>query len=64
MGETTLEDVNRNLERLTKIVVDIQEHLQDSVLTSEEEELLDECLRNENSGSLTSAEDLKTELGI
>ena len=52
------------LSRLTKIVLALQEHIEDSVLTSEEEEIVEEYHKDKKDGNLISSEDLKTELGL
>ncbi len=59
MEQITLESVNENVEILKKTVFAIQEHLEDSFLTPEEEADLDEALEEHKKGEVFSLEDLE-----
>ena len=64
MEQVTLERLNENVEMLKKMVLSIQEHLEDVHLSAEEEDLFDEYLKDKKEGKLISHEDLKAELGL
>jgi hypothetical protein len=64
MEEISLRKVSEDLEFLKKAVIAIQEYIEDIHLTDDEEELLDEYLKDKREGKLISHEDLKAELGL
>lgn len=62
MEQVTLEQINENVEILKRAVFSIQEHLEDSFLTAEEEANLEAGLKELREGKTISLEDLKKEL--
>ena len=64
MEQSSLNKISEDMAFLKKAVIAIQEHIEDTHLTAEEEILLEECIKNEKKGKLISHEDLKAELGL
>ena len=62
MEQVTLEKVNENVEMLKKVVFQIQEYIEDSFLTHEEEANLMEARKELENGETISLEDLEKEL--
>jgi hypothetical protein len=62
MENITLETIHEDLNNLKKIILSIQETLEDSFLTNEEEELLEKSYESEKKGLLNSHEDLEKDL--
>jgi hypothetical protein len=64
MENITLETIHNDLNNLKNLVLNIQETLDDSFLTTEEENLLEKSYENEKKGLLISSEDLEKELSL
>ena len=65
MSETTFQkQILARLDNVERSINQIREHIEDSKLTDEEKQLLQESLRHENEGNLISSKDLKKKLGI
>ncbi len=64
MENITLETIHNDLNNLKNLVLNIQETLDDSFLTTEEENLLEESYENEKKGLLISNEDIEKELSL
>jgi len=64
MEQITLEKVNENVESLKRVVLTIKEFIEDTHLTTEEEEELEEYLKNKKEKKLISAKNLRTELNL
>ena len=65
MSETTFEkQILARLDNVERSINQIREHIEDSKLTDEEKQLLQESLRHEKEGKLISSKDLKKKLGI
>ena len=65
MSETTFQkQVLAKLDNVERSIHFILEHIEDSKLTDEEKQLLQESLKHEKEGKLISSKDLKKKLGI
>ena len=64
MEQVTLEKVNENVELLKQMVLSIQEKMEDNFLTSEEEELLEESLRDRKDGKLKTIDEIEKALDL
>jgi hypothetical protein len=63
MTEVTIEQVYKELKALRTAVEAMKEEIEDRLLTSEEEVLVEKALQEHREGKTTSLEDLKRELG-
>lgn len=65
MTETTFEkEVMSKLDRVEKTMNQILDYIEDSKLTAQEKQLLQESIDEEKKGNLTSAKDLRKKLGL
>jgi hypothetical protein len=64
MEQVTLEKVNENVELLKQMVLSIQEKMEDNFLTSEEEDLLEESLRDRKDGKLKTIDEIEKALDL
>ena len=65
MSETTFEkQIISKLDRVEKTMNQILEHIEDTKLTAEEKQLLQESYKEEKEGKLISSKELKKNLGI
>jgi hypothetical protein len=64
MEQVTLEKINENVELLKQMVLSIQENMEDNFLTSEEEELLEESLRDRKDGKLKTIDEIEKALDL
>jgi hypothetical protein len=59
MKQVTLESVNENVESLKKMVLFMQEYLEDSFLNAEEEILVEKAIENYKAGKTKNFKDIK-----
>jgi len=65
MGQLTFEEqVLKKLDRVERSVHHILEHIEDSKLSDEEKELLEESYKHEKEGKLISSKELSRNLGL
>ena len=64
MEQITLESVNENVESLKKMMTFMQEYLEDSFLTAEEEILVEDAVENYKNNKTKSLEDIKRKLDV
>lgn len=65
MSETTFEkQIISKLDRVEKTMNQILEYIEDTKLTAEERQLLQESYKQEKEGKLISSKDLKKKLGM
>lgn len=65
MSETTFErQILSKLDRVERTMNQILEYMEDSKLTAEERQLLQESIKQEREGKLISHNDLKKKLGL
>ncbi len=60
------QDIDNRLERIEKVLKNIQENMVDIdvIITEEERRMLDNSVENEKAGELISSEELRKEIGL
>ncbi len=64
MEQSSLNKISEDMAFLKKAVIAIQEHIEDTHLTAEEEILLEESIKNRLAGKTKSLEDVEKALSL